>query len=141
MFHLELNSYNHHLHLGFSAVNKSCVCNTPHHIVYWRSNFDERTQERIYRRLQWSPKSGRSNQYIIKYETEDYEIPSSNRKSEILNQQTGKGFTIKSSAHEGIANNSEKETSGFKKSSNQFDDGVVALGSTPEAQIENIENL
>jgi hypothetical protein len=36
---------------------------------------------------------------------------------------------------------SEKETSGFKKSSNQFDDGVVALGSTPEAQIENIENL
>jgi hypothetical protein len=28
----------------------------------------------------------------------------SNRKSEIQNQQTGKGFMIKSSAHDGIAN-------------------------------------
>jgi hypothetical protein len=34
----------------------------------------------------------------------------------------------------------KKEISGFKKSSNQFDDGVVALGSTPEAQMDSFVN-
>lgn len=47
---------------------------------------------------------------------------------------------IKSSAHDGIANSFRKGESGFKKSSNQFDDEVVARGSTPEAQMDNFVN-
>ena len=34
----------------------------------------------------------------------------------------------------------EKEISGFKKIIKSVDDGVVALGSTPEAQIDNFVN-
>ena len=34
----------------------------------------------------------------------------------------------------------EKEISSFKKIIKSVDDGVVALGSTPEAQIDNFES-
>jgi hypothetical protein len=57
-----INSYDHHLHLGFSAVNKSCVCNAPHHLVYWRPNFDEKELKKEYREdYNGHPISGQSN--------------------------------------------------------------------------------
>jgi hypothetical protein len=47
---------------------------------------------------------------------------------------------INLSAHDGIVDSFGKEISSFKKIIKSVDDGVVALGSTPEAQTDNFES-
>ncbi len=78
---------------------------------------------------------------MIKYETKRLRNPSSNRKWRIQNQQTSKGYLINPGANDGIADSFGKRDIWFLKNRlNQFDDGIVALGSPSEAQLDNFVN-
>ena len=127
---------------GFSAVNNSCVCNPHHHHVYWRLNFDVGdTKKNIVEEYNDPPISSSSNWHLIKYETKRIRNPSSQRKWRIQNQQTSKGYLINPGANDGIADSFGKGDIWFLKNRpNQFDDGIVALGSPSEAQIDNFVN-
>ena len=127
---------------GFSAVTDSCVCNPHHHHVYWRLNFDVgNTKKNVVEEYNDPPISGSSNWHLIKYETKRLRNPSSNRKWRIQNQQTSKGYLINPGANDGIADSFGKRDIWFLKNRlNQFDDGIVALGSPSEAQLDNFVN-
>ena len=127
---------------GFSAVTDSCVCNPHHHHVYWRFNFDiGNTKKNVVEEYNDPPISGSSNWHLIKYETKRLRNPSSNRKWRIQNQQTSKGYLINPGANDGIADSFGKGDIWFLKNRpNQFDDGIVALGSPSEAQLDNFVN-
>jgi hypothetical protein len=127
---------------GFSAVTDSCVCNPHHHHVYWRLNFDVgNTKKNVVEEYNDPPISGSSNWHLIKFETKRLRNPSSNRKWRIQNQQTSKGYLINPGANDGIADSFGKGDIWFLKNRpNQFDDGIVALGSPSEAQIDNFVN-
>ena len=128
---------------GFSAVANSCVCDTHHHHVYWRLNFDVgNTKKNVVEEYNDPPISGSSNWHLIKYETKRLRNPSSNRKWRIQNQQTGgKGYLINPGANDGIADSFGKGDIWFLKNRlNQFDDGIPRLGSPSEAQLDNFVN-
>jgi Copper amine oxidase, enzyme domain len=128
---------------GFDAVNNSCVCNTHHHHVYWRLNFDVgNSKKNMVEEYNNPPLAGRqSNWHTIKYETRRLKNPSSNRKWRIKNQQTGKGYMISPGANDGIADSFGRGDIWFLRNRpNQFDDGVEAIGPPYEALIDNFVN-
>ena len=128
---------------GFDAVNNSCVCNTHHHHVYWRLNFDVgNSKKNMVEEYNNPPLSGgQSNWHIIKYETRRLKNPSSNRKWRIKNQQTGKGYMISPGSNDGIADSFGRGDIWFLRNRpNQFDDGVEAIGPPYEALIDNFVN-
>jgi hypothetical protein len=128
---------------GFDAVNNSCVCNTHHHHVYWRLNFDvDNSKKNIVEEYNNPPlPGGQSNWRLTKYETRRLRNPSSNRKWRIKNKQTGKGYMISPGANDGVADSFGRGDIWFiRNRPNQFDDGVVAIGPPYEALIDNFVN-
>lgn len=129
---------------GFAAVDNSCVCNSHHHHVYWRLNFEVGDSKRnIVEEYNNPPLSGgTSNWHTIKYETKRLKNPSTNRRWRITRQaQTKKGYTIIPGPNDGIADSFGKGDIWFLRNRpNQFDDGVVAIGPPYETLIDNFVN-
>jgi hypothetical protein len=129
---------------GFAAVNNSCVCNTHHHHVYWRLNFDVgNSKENIIEEYNNPPLSaGQSNWHTIRYETKRLKNPSTNRRWRIKGQkQFDKGYMIIPGSNDGVADSFGKGDIWFLRNRpNQFDDGVVATGPPYEAQIDSFVN-
>jgi len=127
---------------GFAAVNDSCVCDTHHHHVYWRLNFDiGDSKNNLVEEYNDPPISGSSNWHVIEYETKRLRNPSSNRKWRIQNQQTAKGYMINPGANDGIADSFGKGDIWFLRNRpNEIDDGVEAIGPPYEALIDNFVN-
>ena len=127
---------------GFAAVNNSCVCDTHHHHVYWRINFDVGdSKNNLIEEYNDPPISGSTNWHVIKYETKRLRNPSSNRKWRIQKLQTTKGYMIKPGDNDGIADSFGVADIWFLRNRpNQLDDGVEAIGPPYEAQIDNFVN-
>jgi hypothetical protein len=127
---------------GFAAVTNSCVCNPHHHHVYWRLNFDvDDSKKNVIEEYNNPPISGSSNWHVIRYETKRMRNPSNNRKWRIKKQQTDKGYEIVPGSNDGIADTFGKGDIWFLRNrTNQFDDGVEAIGPPYEAQIDNFVN-
>ena len=125
-------------------VDNSCVCNSHHHHVYWRLNFEVGDSKRnIVEEYNNPPLSGgTSNWHTIKYETKRLKNPSTNRRWKIGRQaQTKKGYTIIPGPNDGIADSFGKGDIWFLRNRpNQFDDGVVAIGPPYETLIDNFVN-
>ena len=129
---------------GFAAVNNSCVCNTHHHHVYWRLNFDVGDSKRNTVEEYNNPplSGGASNWHTIKYETRRLKDLSSNRRWRIGKQgQPKKGYLIIPGPNDGIADSFGKGDIWFLRNRpHQFDDGVEAIGPPYEALIDSFVN-
>ena len=89
---------------GFDAVEDSCVCNTHHHHVYWRLNFDvDNSKKNIVREFNDPPLSSGSKWHTNKYEIKRKRDPSHQRKWLVKNPDTDKGYMINPGPNDGIA--------------------------------------
>lgn len=82
----------------FSAVSNSCVCQTHHHHVYWRMDFDidggTSDLAQTYNGSSWVTNAVEAKQFRN----------SSNRAWRVLNPATGRGYQVVPGAQDGTAN-------------------------------------
>jgi hypothetical protein len=131
---------------GFSAVQSSCVCNTHHHHVYWRLDFDIRTPgNNIVREFNnpCLPGICPSNWHDKQFEIARPRDPSRQRKWRVQNSSTGDAYDIIPGHEDGEAASFADAPFGrgdlwfLRYRSTEIDDGVVAIGPPFEAGISN----
>jgi hypothetical protein len=127
---------------GFDAVEDSCVCNTHHHHVYWRLNFDvDNSKKNIVREFNDPPLSSGSKWHTIKYEIKRKRDPSHQRKWLVKNPDTDKGYMINPGPNDGIADTFARGDLWFLRyRDSQLDDGIEATGPPFEALLDNFVN-
>jgi hypothetical protein len=127
---------------GFDAVEDSCVCNTHHHHVYWRLNFDvDNSKKNIVREFNDPPLSSGSKWHTIKYEIKRKRDPSHQRKWLVKNPDTDKGYMISPGPNDGIADTFARGDLWFLRyRDSQLDDGIEATGPPFEALLDNFVN-
>lgn len=122
---------------GFSAVQSSCVCNTHHHHVYWRLDFDIRTPgNNIVREFNnpCLPGICPSNWHNKQFEIARSRDPSRQRKWRVQNSGTGEAYNIIPGHEDGVASTFADAPFGrgdlwfLRYRSTEIDDGVVAIG-------------
>ena len=134
---------------GFSAVQSSCVCNTHHHHVYWRLDFDIRTPgNNIIREFNnpCLPGICPSNWHDKQFEIARPRDPARQRKWRVQNSSTGEAYDIIPGHEDGEAASFPDAPFGrgdlwfLRYRSTEIDDGVVATGPPFEAGISNLLN-
>ena len=129
---------------GFSAVQSSCVCNTHHHHVYWRLDFDIRTpRNNIVREFNnpCLPGICPSNWHDKKFEIARPRDPARHRKWRVQNTATGEAYDIIPGHEDGEAASFPDAPFGrgdlwfLRYRATEIDDGVVAIGPPYEAGI------
>jgi hypothetical protein len=127
---------------GFDAVEDSCVCNTHHHHVYWRLNFDvDNSKKNIVREFNDPPLSSGSKWHTIKYEIKRKRDPSHQRKWLVKNPDRDKGYMINPGPNDGIADTFARGDLWFLRyRDSQLDDGIEATGPPFEALLDNFVN-
>jgi len=88
---------------GFSAVQSSCVCQTHHHHVYWRLDFDIRTAGNNIVREFNDPPLFASNWHTKSYEIRRLKDPARNRRWQVQNTMTGEAYTLIPGPNDGVA--------------------------------------
>ena len=131
---------------GFSAVQSSCVCNTHHHHVYWRLDFDIRTPgNNIIREFNnpCLPGICPSNWHDKQFEIARPRDPARQRKWRVQNSSTGEAYDIIPGPEDGEAASFPDAPFGrgdlwfLRYRSTEIDDGVIATGPPYEAGISN----
>jgi len=134
---------------GFSAVQSSCVCNTHHHHVYWRLDFDIRTPgNNIVREFNnpCLPGICPSNWHNKQFEIARPRDPARHRKWRVQNSATGEAYDIIPGHEDGVASTFPDAPFGrgdlwfLRYRSTEIDDGVVAVGPPYEAGIGGFIN-
>jgi len=127
---------------GFSATSNSCVCNTHHHHVYWRFDFDIRMPtNNVVREYNNPPLFPPSNWHTKRYEIKRLRDPTRDRKWQIKNASTGESYTLKPGSNDGVADSFAKgDVWVLRYHGSEIDDGVLALGPPYEAGIDNFIN-
>jgi hypothetical protein len=129
---------------GFSAVQSSCVCNTHHHHVYWRLDFDIRTPgNNIVREFNnpCLPGICPSNWHDKQFEIARPRDPGRHRKWRVQNTATGEAYDIIPGHEDGEAASFPDAPFGrgdlwfLRYRATEIDDGVVAVGPPYEAGI------
>ncbi|MBY0121544.1 hypothetical protein [Bacillus sp. S/N-304-OC-R1] len=89
---------------GFSAVANSCTCNPHFHHVYWRFDFDIRTEgNNVIQEINELPSTGTSIFRTINYEIKRLRDSFHNRQWLISNKSTGEGYTLIPGKNDGKA--------------------------------------
>ena len=89
---------------GFSAVRNSCVCETHHHHVYWRLDFDIGTAENnVVREFNAPPLFAPSEWHTHHFETTRRRHPQRSRRWQVKNTQTGDAYDLIPGADDGVA--------------------------------------
>jgi hypothetical protein len=89
---------------GFSAVRNSCVCETHHHHVYWRLDFDiGRAENNVVREFNSPPLSAPSEWHTHHFETTRLRRPQRSRRWQVKNTQTGDAYDLIPGADDGVA--------------------------------------
>lgn len=129
---------------GFSAVQSSCVCNTHHHHVYWRLDFDIRTPgNNLVREFNnpCLPGICPSNWHDKQFEIARPRDPARHRKWRVQNTATGEAYDIIPGPEDGEAASFPDAPFGrgdlwfLRYRATEIDDGVVAVGPPYEAGI------
>jgi len=89
---------------GFDATSSSCVCNTHHHHVYWRLDFDIETPGNN-RVMEFNdpPIVAGSNWHQKTWEIMRYRDAGHKRRWKVENQGSGRGYEIRPDANDGTA--------------------------------------
>jgi hypothetical protein len=122
---------------GFSAVENACVCNTHHHHVYWRLDFDIGTAENNVVSEFNSPPIAPSN---LNWHTNRFEVsrprnPARSRKWKIENSTTGDAYELIPGPDDGVAHNAAMFGRGdvwilrHHEDDSEIDDGISAAPS------------
>ena len=122
---------------GFSAVENACVCNTHHHHVYWRLDFDIGTAENNVVSEFNSPPIAPSN---LNWHTNSFEVmrprnPARSRKWKIENSTTGDAYELIPGPDDGVAHNAAMFGRGdvwilrHHEDDSEIDDGISAAPS------------
>jgi len=127
---------------GFSAVDSSCVCETHHHHVYWRFDFDINTaQDNVVREFNSPPIVGSSNWHAFQFEAKRRRNPRRSRRWQIRNSQSGDAYNLIPGANDGVADDFGRgDVWILRYNDNEIDDGVVAIGPPYEADIDRFVN-
>jgi hypothetical protein len=89
---------------GFSAVRNSCVCETHHHHVYWRFDFDINTAENnTVREFNSPPIFPPDNWHTHDFEAKRRRDPQRSRRWQVRNTQTGDAYDLIPGADDGVA--------------------------------------
>jgi hypothetical protein len=128
---------------GFGAVSSSCVCNTHHHHVYWRLDFDVRTPaNNAVREFNDPPLVAGRKWHDTSYEIRRARDPGRKRKWRVVNTRTREAYDIVPGPDDGRADALPDAPFGrgdlwltlYRGS--EIDDGVVAIGPPYEADID-----
>ncbi|MGE0887682.1 MAG: hypothetical protein AB7P14_29525 [Blastocatellales bacterium] len=123
---------------GFDGVNNSCICNTHHHNVYWRFDFDIATAGRN-RFVEYNTRSFSSP---ILTEVKRYRDYVRGRYWSIENIVSGEFLQIQPGAEDGVADFYARGDAWFLRyRSTELDDGVNTTGpNNTEAKLDNFVN-
>jgi hypothetical protein len=89
---------------GFSAVRNSCVCNSHHHHVYWRFDFDINTAENnVVREFNSPPLFPPDNWHTHDFEIRRRRRRDLNRRWQVRNTQTGDAYELIPGEDDGTA--------------------------------------
>jgi hypothetical protein len=115
---------------GFSAVRNSCVCETHHHHVYWRLDFDINTAENNQVREFNSPPIFSDNWHAFQFEAKRRRMPQRSRRWQIRNTQTGDAYNLIPGADDGIADDfGRADLWVLRFREGEIDDGISAAPS------------
>ncbi|MEK4229732.1 copper amine oxidase [Solibacillus sp. FSL H8-0538] len=89
---------------GFGAIANSCTCNPHTHHVYWRFDFDIRTEgNNFVQEINEKPSTGTSIFRTLNYEIRRSRDTFHNRQWLISNKSTGEGYTLIPGKNDGSA--------------------------------------
>ena len=110
---------------GFSAVANSCTCNPHNHHVYWRFDFDIRTEgNNFVQEINEKPSTGTSIFRTMNYEIRRSRDSFHNRQWLISNKSTGEGYTLIPGKNDGSADSfGVGDVWLLRYHSNELDDG------------------
>ncbi len=126
---------------GFSAVRNSCVCETHHHHVYWRLDFDIGTAENNVVREFNAPPLFSDNWHTHHFETMRLRRPQRSRRWQVRNTQTDDAYDLIPGAEDGVAGDFGRgDVWILRFRETEIDDGVVAVGPPFAADIDRFVN-
>ena len=126
---------------GFSAVQNSCVCETHHHHVYWRLDFDIGTAENNSVREFNSPPLFSDNWHTFQFEAKRRRRPQRSRRWQVRNTQTNDAYNLIPGADDGVADDFGRgDVWILRFRETEIDDGVVAIGPPFAADIDRFVN-
>jgi hypothetical protein len=127
---------------GFSAVNNSCVCETHHHHVYWRFDFDIGTAgNSVVREFNSPPIFPPNNWHTFQFEAKRRRNPQRSRRWQVRNTQTGDAYDLIPGARDGVADAFGRgDVWIVRYNGSEIDDGVPFLTLPAEAQLDRFVN-
>jgi hypothetical protein len=115
---------------GFSAVDDPCVCNTHHHHVYWRLDFDIGGANNEVREFNDPPIFPPNNWHTFQFEARRRKRPDLNRRWQIRNPQTGDAYDLIPGANDNVADAFARgDLWVLRFNDGQVDDGISAAPS------------
>jgi hypothetical protein len=115
---------------GFSAVEDSCVCNTHHHHVYWRFDFDIGAANNEVREFNSPPIFPPDNWHTFQFEARRRKRPDLSRRWQVRNAQTGDAYDLIPGANDNVADAFARgDLWVLRFNDGQVDDGISAAPS------------
>jgi hypothetical protein len=127
---------------GFSAVQNSCVCETHHHHVYWRFDFDIGTAaNNVVREFNSPPIFPPNNWHRFQFEAKRRRNPQRSRRWQVRNSQTGDAYDLIPGTSDGVADAFGRGDIWILRfNGSEIDDGVPRLTLPAEAQLDRFVN-
>jgi Cu2+-containing amine oxidase len=111
-------------------VRNSCVCETHHHHVYWRLDFDINTAENNQVREFNSPPIFSDNWHTFQFEAKRRRMPQRSRRWQVRNTQTGDAYNLIPGEDDGIADDfGRADLWVLRFREGEIDDGISAAPS------------
>jgi hypothetical protein len=116
---------------GFSTVRNSCVCETHHHHVYWRLDFDIGTAENNeVREFNSPPLFPPSNWHTFQFEAKRRRRPQQSRRWQVRNTQTNDAYNLIPGPEDGVAGDfGRADVWVLRFHEGEIDDGISAAPS------------